>query len=67
MKILMFQYNRDVSAIISQNTLGKAKGKRQLNNNAILASGYSDRLLWEEAASLKAQPKSEYIIPGTWQ
>ena len=63
----MFQYNRDASAIISENILGKVKGDRHLINNSILTSGYGDRLLWEEAASLKAQPKSEYIIPGNWQ
>lgn len=67
MKIVMFQYNRDASAIISETTLGKVRGKRQLINNSILASGYGDRLLWEEASTHKAQPKSEYIIPGTWQ
>lgn len=67
MKIVMFQYNKGTSAIISENTLGKVPGKRQLINNSILARGFADRLLWEEASSMKPLPKSEYIIPGTWQ
>ncbi|MDD2465911.1 MAG: hypothetical protein PHI97_18080 [Desulfobulbus sp.] len=67
MKIVMFQYNREASAIIKENNLGRGKSKKQTLDNSILANGYSDRLFWEEIASIKAKPKSEYIIPGNWQ
>ena len=67
MKIVMFQYNRESSAILSENTLGGTGCKRKLAENTMLVNGYADRLLWEEAASLKPQKKSEYIIPGNWQ
>ncbi|MBM9616512.1 hypothetical protein JWJ90_19795 [Desulfobulbus rhabdoformis] len=66
MKIVMFQYNRDASAIISDNNLSRSGAEHQIQNNSILAHGYHDRLLWEEAASLKPKPKSEYIILGNW-
>jgi hypothetical protein len=67
MKIVMFQYNRESSAILSENTRGRTHSTRKLVENTILANGYTDRLLWEEAASLRPRPKNEYIIPGHWQ
>ena len=67
MKIIMFRSNQEVSAVIQQNTLGHAKRVRQPVENAFLARGYADRLLWEEAAAVKAKPRQEYIIPGNWQ
>jgi hypothetical protein len=67
MKIIMFQYHREASAIISENTLDTTRNQRKLMDNSILAHGYNDRLLWEEAAALKPRQKSEFIIPGNWQ
>jgi hypothetical protein len=67
MKIILFQYNREAASIIKGNNLGRARSKQQVMDNSILATGYTDRFLWEEAASLKPKPKNEYIIPGNWQ
>lgn len=67
MKIILFQYNREAASIIKENSLGRARSKKQVMDNSILATGYTDRFLWEEAANLKPKPKSEYIIPGNWQ
>ena len=67
MKIVMFQYNRESSAIIADSRLSQTKSPRQLTDNSILANGYTDRFLWEEAANLKQKPKSEFIILGNWQ
>jgi hypothetical protein len=67
MKIVMLQYNREASAIISGNILGKTHNQRKPVDNSILVHGYTDRLLWEEAAQLKPRQKSEYAIPGNWQ
>ena len=67
MKIILFHYNRETSAIIVDNSLGRTKLKKRVMDNSILANGYTDRLLREEAANLKPKPKSEYIIPGHWQ
>lgn len=67
MKIVMFCCNREASAVVQQNTLSCARSARQPVGNALLAGGYADRLLWEEAAAMKAKPRQEYIIPGNWQ
>nr|WP_321468861.1 hypothetical protein [uncultured Desulfobulbus sp.] len=67
MKIVMFQYNRESSAIIQQSELSRKKDSRALTQNSILANGYNDRFLWEETQPRKPKPKSEYIIPGNWQ
>lgn len=67
MKIVMFQYNREVLAIMSEHTLSRVKGKRQFINNSILASGYDDRLLREEVKLMPSHPKGNFIIPGIWQ
>lgn len=69
MKIVMFQYNRETSAIIAENTLASEHPPEQsrLVTNRFLANGYADRLLWEEAASLRPKEPREYIIPGNWQ
>ncbi|MBM9537398.1 hypothetical protein [Desulfobulbus alkaliphilus] len=69
MKILIFQYNRENSAIITESTLASEQppGHSGLVTNRFLANGYADRLLWEEAASLRLKEPREYIIPGTWQ
>jgi hypothetical protein len=69
MKIVMFQYNRGASAIIQESTLSDesfAQKNRPLLNR-FLASGYEDRLLWEEAASLRPQKQQEYNILSSWQ
>jgi hypothetical protein len=69
MKIVMFQYNRETSAIISESTLADEQppGHSRTVCNRFLANGYTDRLLWEEAASLRPKEPREYIIPGNWQ
>lgn len=69
MKIIMFQYNRDVSAIIGTSTLANEhpQGQDRLVTNRFLANGYEDRFLWEEAASLHPPKPREYIISGNWQ
>lgn len=69
MKIIMFQYNRDASAIVSESSMATEKKKncRQLALNSFFANGYEDRLLWEEAASLRPKKPQPYAIPGTWQ
>ena len=67
MKIVMFQYNRDVSAIIQGNSLATDTSKKRLVANRFLANGYEDRLLWEEAASLRTKTTTNYLIPGNWQ
>jgi hypothetical protein len=69
MKIVMFHYNRDASAVYRQNNdpcTGARRGN-QLVSNCFLANGYADRLLWEEAASLKPKKTQEFAIPGNWQ
>lgn len=69
MKILMFQYNRETSAIIAASTLASEPPPKQrcLVTNRFLANGYTDRLLWEEASSLRPKEPREYIISGNWQ
>lgn len=69
MKIIMFQYNRDASAICSTNALTSANDSthHRLTANRFIAGGYADRLLWEEAASLRPQDRQEYLITGHWQ
>ena len=69
MKIVMFQYNREASAVIQDNALGRKRYARnkQLTVNCFIAGGYGDRLLWEEAANLRPKPPKEYPIPGNWQ
>jgi hypothetical protein len=69
MKIVMFQYNRAASAIIQESAMANERRlqDKQLTTNRFIASGYEDRLLWEEAASLRPQQPKEYCILGTWQ
>jgi hypothetical protein len=69
MKIIMFQYNRGASAIIQESTLANENiaQKNVPLLNRFLANGYEDRLLWEEAASLRPPKKQEYVIVGNWQ
>lgn len=69
MKIVMFQYNRNVSAIYRHNTTSNinATGSKQFVNNRFLANGYEDRFLWEEAAFLHPKKTLEFAIPGNWQ
>jgi len=68
MKIVMFQYNKAVSAIIQMNSMvDEQQGNQCPVTNRFLANGYEDRLLWEEATNLKPKPSREYCIPGTWQ
>jgi len=67
MKIVMFQYNREASAIIQGKALATASPRKQLVANQFLANGYEDRLLWEEAASLRPKRPEVYHIPGNWQ
>jgi hypothetical protein len=67
MKIVMFPYRRDLSAIIQENTLATPPRNNRLVANSFLANGYEDRLLWEEAASLKPKKPQEFAILGNWQ
>ena len=67
MKIVMFQYNRDASAIIQENTLATTVKGDRLATNKFLANGYEDRFLWEEAASLRPKKQQEFMIFGNWQ
>jgi hypothetical protein len=67
MKIITFQYNKGVSAIIQESTLSTATNRNQLVKNRFLENGYEDRFLWEEAASLKPKKPVVYHIPGNWQ
>jgi len=67
MKIVMFQYNREASAIISENTLSQPTFPRLDQAQSHLTQKYNDRFLWEGVATFKEPPKSEYIILGNWQ
>nr|WP_320009549.1 hypothetical protein [uncultured Desulfobulbus sp.] len=67
MKIVMFQYNREASAILSQNALGQAKISQKRLQESPLPQSYNDRFLWEGATSFTTPPQGEYIIPGNWQ
>ena len=67
MKIVMFQYNREASAIISENTLSQTTSTRQNQAQSHLNQKYNDRFLWEGVATFKEPPKNEYIILGNWQ
>ena len=68
MKIVMFQYNRAASAIIRCNTMGQEDSpeSKKMKTNCFLAGGYTDRLLWEEAASLRPKKQENYIILSNW-
>ena len=69
MKIIIFQYNRNAAAIEHGDNLTAAdcSGKTGARVNRFIASGYDDRFLWEEAASLRNQKPVEYSIVGVWQ
>ena len=69
MQIIMFQYNRESSAIIQESTLATTHppNRNRIVDNRFLANGYEDRLLWEEAASLRPKKPQEYCIFGSWQ
>jgi hypothetical protein len=76
MKIVMFQYNRSVSAIIQENTLAAPPSKKRPVENCfmtnghddrLLTNGYEDRLLWEENAPLPPKKTTDFIILGCWQ
>ena len=76
MKIVMFQYNRSVSAIIQESTLASPPHKKQpvanrfLTNgyeDRLLTNGYQDRVLWEETAPLPLKKTTDFIILGSWQ
>lgn len=69
MKIVTFQYNKDESALLHSKTHAvemQLLSKRVVPNR-FTAFGYTDRLLWEEAANLRQQPAKEFAIPGNWQ
>ncbi len=68
MKIIVFHHKTESSAIIQMNTMSQnhCASNRQITNS-ILAHGYHDRFLWEEAASLRPQEATSYAIPGNWQ
>lgn len=68
MKIIMFQDNMESSAIVQGKTMSQEHcTKNRLAANSFSASGYEDRLLWEEATSLRPEKKREYVISGAWQ
>lgn len=67
MKIVMFQYNRGASAVLRQHSSMEENHPINQATNRFLASGYGDRLLWEEAADLKPRQPSHYAIAGNWQ
>lgn len=69
MKILTFQYNKDDSAVLLNKTHPDELElfRKQTVPNRFTAFGYADRLLWEEAASLRQQSAKEFTIPGNWQ
>ncbi len=69
MKIVMFQYNRGASAIIQESTMAteRSADSRQPVSNRFLANGYTDRLLWEEAAALHPKKPQDFAIVGNWQ
>lgn len=67
MKIVMFQYNREASAIIQESTLATAAKGDRLAGNKFLANGYEDRFLWEEAVALRPKKQQEFMIFGNWQ
>ena len=69
MKIVTFQTRKTESALFQTRTDADElllDGKRIIPNR-FTAFGYNDRFLWEEAASLRPQPKKEFCIPGNWQ
>ncbi len=69
MKIVTFQYFKNDSALLHSKTHAEEMlllSKRVVPNR-FTAFGYADRLLWEEAASLRQQPAKEFAIPGNWQ
>jgi hypothetical protein len=68
MKIVTFQYNKDDSALLHTKThADELLRSKQAIPNRFTAFGYTDRFLWEEAASLRQQPTKEFAIPGNWQ
>lgn len=69
MKIITFQYNKRASAIIRGDATRQENGTEinlQLVNH-FMVNGYEDRLLWEEAASLRLGKNRDYAILGVWQ
>lgn len=69
MKIVIFQYNKDNSALLHSKTHAEEMHllSKRVMPNKFTAFGFTDRFLWEEAASLRPQPKKEFFIPGNWQ
>lgn len=69
MKIVTFQYNKDDSAVWHKKIHPEELElcHKQAMPNRFTAFGYTDRFLWEEAASLRQQPAKEFPIPGNWQ
>ncbi|MCL2457583.1 MAG: hypothetical protein FWF31_01785 [Desulfobulbus sp.] len=69
MKIVTFQYNKEVAAVLSNNVLARTTlaGKNSETTNIFLANGYADRLLWEESANLRPAKPRDYCIAGNWQ
>lgn len=69
MKIVTFQYNKDDSAVLQNKTHAEELQlvSKRVVPNRFTAFGYTDRFLWEEAASLRQQPAKEFAIPGNWQ
>ncbi len=69
MKIVTFQYSKDDSAVLQNknHAEGLELCRKQAVPNRFTAFGYADRLLWEEAASLRQQPAKDFAIPGNWQ
>lgn len=68
MKIIMFRYNADSSAIIKNSNLSQLTDwHQQKTTNSILAGGYEDRFLWEEVTSQRRHREQPFIIVGHWQ
>lgn len=68
MKIIMFRYNADASAIIQNSNLSQvAECPQQKTTNSILAGGYEDRFLWEETTQQRKQCKQPFVVVGHWQ
>jgi hypothetical protein len=68
MKIVTFQYQKFNSALFHKSTHTEAfLPSKQIIPNRFTAFGYTDRLLWEEAANLREQPAQELGILCNWQ
>ena len=68
MKIIMFRYNFDSSAIIQNKRLSQVTDwQQQKGTNSILAGGYEDRFLWEEVTTPQRHREKPFIVVGHWQ